>query len=42
LLQIFTQPIQPRPTMLLEIIQKKKEVKSFGKANFKALFEAKE
>lgn len=39
LLQIFTQPIQPRPTMFFEIIQRK-GAKSFGKGNFKALFEA--
>jgi 4-hydroxyphenylpyruvate dioxygenase len=39
LLQIFTKPIQPRPTMFFEIIQRKGAV-SFGKGNFKALFEA--
>ena len=39
LLQIFTKPIQPRPTMFFEIIQRK-GAKSFGKGNFKALFEA--
>lgn len=39
LLQIFTKPIQPRPTMFFELIQRK-GAKSFGKGNFKALFEA--
>lgn len=39
LLQIFTKPIQPRPTLFFEIIQRK-GAKSFGKGNFKALFEA--
>ncbi len=39
LLQIFTQPISPRPTLFFEIIQRK-GAKSFGKGNFKALFEA--
>lgn len=39
LLQIFTKPIQPRPTMFFEIIQRK-GAQSFGKGNFKALFEA--
>ncbi|WP_064196694.1 MULTISPECIES: 4-hydroxyphenylpyruvate dioxygenase [Emticicia] len=39
LLQIFTKPIEPRPTMFFEIIQRK-GAKSFGKGNFKALFEA--
>ncbi|HZV71178.1 MAG TPA: 4-hydroxyphenylpyruvate dioxygenase [Saprospiraceae bacterium] len=39
LLQIFTRPIQSRPTMFFEIIQRK-GAKSFGKGNFKALFEA--
>jgi 4-hydroxyphenylpyruvate dioxygenase len=39
LLQIFTKPIQPRPTMFFEIIQRK-GARSFGKGNFKALFEA--
>jgi len=39
LLQIFTKPIQPRPTMFFEIIQRKGAT-SFGKGNFKALFEA--
>jgi 4-hydroxyphenylpyruvate dioxygenase len=39
LLQIFTRPVQSRPTMFFEIIQRK-GAKSFGKGNFKALFEA--
>lgn len=39
LLQIFTKPIVDRPTLFIEIIQRK-GAKSFGKGNFKALFEA--
>ena len=39
LLQIFTKPVQDRPTVFYEIIQRK-GAKSFGKGNFKALFEA--
>ncbi|MEH6703883.1 MAG: 4-hydroxyphenylpyruvate dioxygenase [Galbibacter orientalis] len=39
LLQLFTKPILDRPTMFFEIIQRK-GAKSFGKGNFKALFEA--
>lgn len=39
LLQIFTKPIQDRPTVFFEIIQRR-GAKSFGKGNFKALFEA--
>ncbi len=39
LLQIFTRPVQDRPTVFFEIIQRK-GAKSFGKGNFKALFEA--
>ena len=39
LLQLFTKPIVDRPTMFFEIIQRK-GAKSFGKGNFKALFEA--
>jgi len=39
LLQIFTRPVQDRPTVFYEIIQRK-GAKSFGKGNFKALFEA--
>ncbi len=39
LLQIFSKPIQDRPTVFYEIIQRK-GARSFGKGNFKALFEA--
>ena len=39
LLQIFTKPVQDRPTVFYEIIQRKGAL-SFGKGNFKALFEA--
>ncbi len=39
LLQIFTKTVNPRPTMFFEIIQRK-GARSFGKGNFKALFEA--
>jgi 4-hydroxyphenylpyruvate dioxygenase len=39
LLQIFTRPVQDRPTLFYEIIQRK-GARSFGKGNFKALFEA--
>ncbi len=39
LLQIFTKPVQDRPTMFFEIIQRK-GAQSFGKGNFKALFES--
>ncbi len=39
LLQLFTKPIQDRPTVFFEIIQRR-GAKSFGKGNFKALFEA--
>lgn len=39
LLQIFTKPVQDRPTVFYEIIQRKGAT-SFGKGNFKALFEA--
>ena len=39
LLQIFTKPVTDRPTLFFEIIQRKGAV-SFGKGNFKALFEA--
>ncbi len=39
LLQIFSQPVQDRPTLFLEIIQRKGS-RGFGKGNFKALFEA--
>lgn len=39
LLQIFTKPVEDRPTVFFEIIQRK-GAKSFGKGNFKALFES--
>ena len=39
LLQIFTKPVQDRPTVFYEIIQRK-GARSFGKGNFRALFEA--
>jgi 4-hydroxyphenylpyruvate dioxygenase len=39
LLQIFTKPVEDRPTLFYEIIQRK-GARSFGKGNFKALFEA--
>lgn len=39
LLQIFTKPVEDRPTLFFEIIQRK-GAKSFGKGNFKALFES--
>lgn len=39
LLQIFTKPVQDRPTLFFEIIQRK-GARSFGKGNFQALFEA--
>lgn len=39
LLQIFTKPVEDRPTLFFEIIQRK-GAKSFGKGNFKALFQA--
>jgi 4-hydroxyphenylpyruvate dioxygenase len=41
MLQIFTKPIEDRPTLFFEIIQRKGS-RSFGKGNFKALFEAME
>lgn len=41
LLQIFTKPVVDRPTLFFEIIQRK-GAQSFGKGNFKALFEAME
>jgi 4-hydroxyphenylpyruvate dioxygenase len=37
MLQIFTKPLQDRPTMFFEIIQRRGSL-SFGKGNFKALF----
>jgi 4-hydroxyphenylpyruvate dioxygenase len=39
LLQIFTKPVEDRPTVFYEIIQRK-GAKSFGKGNFQALFES--
>jgi 4-hydroxyphenylpyruvate dioxygenase len=39
LLQIFTKPVEDRPTLFFEIIQRK-GAKSFGKGNFRALFES--
>jgi 4-hydroxyphenylpyruvate dioxygenase len=39
LLQLFSKPVEDRPTMFFEIIQRK-GANSFGKGNFKALFEA--
>ncbi len=39
LLQLFTKPLMDRPTVFIEIIQRK-GAKSFGKGNFKALFES--
>ena len=39
LLQIFTKPVEDRPTVFYEVIQRK-GAKSFGAGNFKALFEA--
>ncbi len=39
LLQLFTKPVEDRPTLFLEIIQRK-GAKGFGKGNFKALFES--
>jgi 4-hydroxyphenylpyruvate dioxygenase len=39
MLQIFTKPVEDRPTLFYEIIQRKGS-RSFGKGNFKALFES--
>jgi 4-hydroxyphenylpyruvate dioxygenase len=39
LLQIFTKPVEDRPTLFFEVIQRQGS-RSFGKGNFKALFEA--
>jgi 4-hydroxyphenylpyruvate dioxygenase len=39
LLQIFTQPVQDRPTLFFELIQRNNH-SGFGAGNFKALFEA--
>ena len=41
LLQIFTKPLEDRPTLFIEIIQRKGS-KGFGQGNFQALFESKE
>jgi 4-hydroxyphenylpyruvate dioxygenase len=38
LLQLFTKPVEDRPTLFFEIIQRKGS-RGFGKGNFKALFE---
>jgi 4-hydroxyphenylpyruvate dioxygenase len=40
LLQIFTRPIQDRPTFFFEVIQRKGGASGFGQGNFQALFEA--
>ena len=39
LLQIFTKPLQDRPTVFMEVIQRRNH-QGFGAGNFKALFEA--
>ncbi len=39
MLQVFTRPVEDRPTLFFEVIQRKGS-RSFGKGNFKALFEA--
>jgi 4-hydroxyphenylpyruvate dioxygenase len=39
LLQLFTRPVEDRPTLFFEIIQRKGS-RGFGKGNFQALFEA--
>jgi len=39
LLQIFTKPVEDRPTLFFEIIQRR-GAQSFGAGNFKALFES--
>lgn len=40
LLQLFTQPLQDRPTLFFEIIQRQEGASGFGHGNFQALFEA--
>ncbi|XP_060106139.1 LOW QUALITY PROTEIN: 4-hydroxyphenylpyruvate dioxygenase [Heteronotia binoei] len=40
LLQIFTKPVQDRPTVFLEVIQRHNTRSGFGAGNFKSLFEA--
>lgn len=39
LLQIFTQPVEDRPTLFIEVIQRRNH-SGFGAGNFKALFES--
>ena len=39
LLQIFTKPVEDRPTLFIEIIQRRNH-QGFGAGNFKALFES--
>ena len=39
LLQLFTQPLEDRPTLFIEIIQRKGS-RGFGQGNFQALFES--
>lgn len=39
LLQIFSKPVEDRPTLFIEIIQRKNH-QGFGAGNFKALFES--
>jgi 4-hydroxyphenylpyruvate dioxygenase len=39
LLQIFTQPVEDRPTLFIEVIQRRNHA-GFGAGNFKALFES--
>jgi 4-hydroxyphenylpyruvate dioxygenase len=39
LLQIFTEPVEDRPTLFFEVIQRRGS-RGFGEGNFKALFEA--
>ena len=39
LLQIFTQPLEDRPTLFFEVIERQGS-QGFGEGNFKALFEA--
>ena len=40
LLQVFTRPIGPRPTLFLEVIERRDGARGFGSGNIKALFEA--
>jgi 4-hydroxyphenylpyruvate dioxygenase len=39
LLQIFTEPVEDRPTLFFEVIQRRGS-RGFGEGNFKALFQA--